>query len=980
MQRLLKNTALEQSPGSEISIEIRDGSIDGNQDVLVTKQSVLPLSEIKRLVQPLKTNLEAQKRDEKFRARFHLPNTEHLVHQVHAAHPVEQSIENIEKTAKKPNGDNTTPESPEDTDKSKQDAKTTTVYTGQLSLSESFLTFSSTEKGSFFETVLPLYAIRRVERVSDKDHAFSIKLVNWHQGIVIFHLNVAKQEYDTFSAQLTTNLRQQIKMMKMMKQFMTTCASEALVNNKTPEEFDAIPGGLGLLFEFPGDSKRLKDRAKMREWKKLFLEHGRNLTVVKTPRFAKLVRFGLPNRLRGELWETCSGAIYQRFMNQGLYETLLNENKDKNSLSREEIEKDLNRSLPEYSAYQTPQGINSLRRVLTAYSWKDPELGYCQAMNIVTSAILIYMSEEQAFFTLSVLCDEMLPGYYSTSMYGALLDQIIFELLLETTMPVLFNHFKKADIQLSVACLPWFLSLYINSMPLLYAFRVLDCFFMDGPRILFQIGLAILKINGDELMQATDDGAFINILKSYFNTLDDPLYPDSPSPKARTLTKFNALLLVAYREFNGITSERISELRRSHQPKVVAGIGSFTKRSALRNLDNSGNLTKEEQSVVYDKFYNVLYYKKATGERHDSRMDKHSFELLMGSLASWAKVSSDDQEFDQERQAKVSGHFMKRLFKIFDATNTGSLSLQDVIIGIGSIVKGDHNAQIKLFFDLHDVDQDGYLSKEEIVQFSETLLWLFRNTADESHLNAVSTFLHQSFEYSEKKPDATDDEERYLSVASLRMIVFANEILETFFDHEFSQSVALIEKPVEKQRSFGKEIFDGLFATGAKLANNGRIQMRSMAMSPTPSKTSIVTSSSSAVSTPSLSSDPVALVDKIDSSKDKTLDKHLEVPENADSVGPLKVTDLESPVETAKAVKETKPEENSKNDIAVEDPAVRFDDEVSARSVDNEESDKDLDVDSEDDEDEGADVMEEVDRLLKEYGDDSDDSDDDDDA
>lgn len=76
-------------------------------------------------------------------------------------------------------------------------------------------------------------------------------------------------------------------------------------------------------------------------------------------------------------------------MNQGLYERILEENKNKNSLSLEEIEKDLNRSLPEYSAYQTPQGIDSLRRVLSAYSWKDPELGYCQAMNIVTSALLM---------------------------------------------------------------------------------------------------------------------------------------------------------------------------------------------------------------------------------------------------------------------------------------------------------------------------------------------------------------------------------------------------------------------------------------------------------------------------------------------------------------------------------------------------------------------------------------------------------------
>lgn len=119
------------------------------------------------------------------------------------------------------------------------------------------------------------------------------------------------------------------------------------------------------------------------------------------------------------------------------------------------------------------------------------------------------MTEEQAFWTLNVLVDRMCPGYYrqvdavfcdssvlmdvtySTSMYGALLDQIIFEQLVEKTMPMLWNHFKKTDVQLSVACLPWFLSLYVNSMPLLFAFRVLDYLFLEGPRILFQIGYVV---------------------------------------------------------------------------------------------------------------------------------------------------------------------------------------------------------------------------------------------------------------------------------------------------------------------------------------------------------------------------------------------------------------------------------------------------------------------------------------------------------
>lgn len=91
------------------------------------------------------------------------------------------------------------------------------------------------------------------------------------------------------------------------------------------------------------------------------------------------------------------------------------------------------------------------------------------------------------------------------------------------------------------------------------------------------------------------------------------------------------------------------------------------------------------------------------------------------------------------------------------------LSLQDVIIGVGSIHKGDLNSQIKLFFDLHDTDKDEFLNKDEVVQLSETLLWIFRNTQDEDHLNAVSTFLHNAFEYSETRGD-----DQYLSLASLR--------------------------------------------------------------------------------------------------------------------------------------------------------------------------------------------------------------------
>lgn len=78
------------------------------------------------------------------------------------------------------------------------------------------------------------------------------------------------------------------------------------------------------------------------------------------------------------MWETLSGSIYLRFGSPGVYRQILDQNEGRTTTSTEEIEKDLHRSLPEYSAYQNPEGINALRRVLRAYSFKNPETGYCQ--------------------------------------------------------------------------------------------------------------------------------------------------------------------------------------------------------------------------------------------------------------------------------------------------------------------------------------------------------------------------------------------------------------------------------------------------------------------------------------------------------------------------------------------------------------------------------------------------------------------------
>ncbi|KAL5120847.1 GTPase activating protein (GAP) [Pleosporales sp. CAS-2024a] len=704
-------------------------------------------------------------------------------------------------------------------------------YVGKLHLSEQYLCFS-TQGSSFVNTAtlsssssftgqthgagpagngftLPLCGIRRVERLHSQSYMFALAITTWNgvpdsktqapagQKLTI-QLAGSRQACERFCDCLKKGLREGVKEVENLRRVVGQCYSEYLLTDaeeKKAAEDGGKPGkehpdtGLGMIFRYPGNARKLRDATKIRLWREYLRDNGRSATLIRQPTFHKLIRVGLPNRLRGEMWELTSGAFFLRLQNPNLYTETLQKFSGRESLAIDEIEKDLNRSLPEYPGFQSEEGIGRLRRVLTAYSWTNEEVGYCQAMNIVVAALLIYMSEPQAFFLLSVLCDRLLPGYYSQTMYGTLLDQKVFESLVEKTMPILWDHLVKSDVQLSVVSLPWFLSLYINSMPLIFAFRVLDVFFLEGPKVLFQIGLAILRINGEELLDVADDGSFISVLKSYFSRLDESAHPKSENPKLRAVTRFQELMVVAFKEFAGITQNTISEQRSKHKDAVLENIENFAKRTSIRNLGpESKKLSVTDLGFLYDKFYAVLYERqqraeimqqeaerKARASRmratevvsgiagnsaekgrvalgpSPTKMDYDAFREFLAGVTKWAITDSPSSPTEANHTPSPHSYFgssmrnkppmspwgsgpepaehefMRRLFRRWDVDMTDSLSLQNVVTGFAH-VKGtkDIMSNISYFFELYDDDGDGRVDREGILRISEALLFLSR--------------------------------------------------------------------------------------------------------------------------------------------------------------------------------------------------------------------------------------------------------------
>ncbi|KAJ8130762.1 hypothetical protein O1611_g2867 [Lasiodiplodia mahajangana] len=226
--------------------------------------------------------------------------------------------------------------------------------------------------------------------------------------------------------------------------------------------------------------------------------------------FRSLVLGGIPVANRPKIWSECSGALSMRI--PGHYEDLVSRpSNEDDPVVISQIEMDVHRTLTDNIFFRRGPGVVKLSEVLTAYSRRNPEVGYCQGMNLITANLLLIMpSTEDAFWVLVSIIERILPhGYYDHSLIASRADQNVLRQYVTAVLPKLSNHLESLSIELEALTFQWFLSVFTDCLSAEALFRVWDVVLCisDGSTFLFQVALALLKLNEQQLLQCDTPAA-----------------------------------------------------------------------------------------------------------------------------------------------------------------------------------------------------------------------------------------------------------------------------------------------------------------------------------------------------------------------------------------------------------------------------------------------------------------------------------------
>lgn len=263
------------------------------------------------------------------------------------------------------------------------------------------------------------------------------------------------------------------------------------------DDGDPIPSGTGSVSKDCSASELLGWSEILPRWHAKLDQRPKGLNA--------LVRNGIPEPLRGEVWQLLSGA-HQSADLMDQYRIFLTQSAPTEQI----ILRDVHRTYPAHENFRTGGSsslLDSLFKVCKAYAVYDEEVGYCQGLSFLVAALLLHMPEEQAFCVfVRIMLNYGLRDLFRNNFDELYLKFYQLEHLLEDHMPDLHQHFVGIGIEPFTYASQWFLTVFTAKFPLNAVFYIMDIFLLDGMNTIFQIALALLGSSKQELLALDFEG------------------------------------------------------------------------------------------------------------------------------------------------------------------------------------------------------------------------------------------------------------------------------------------------------------------------------------------------------------------------------------------------------------------------------------------------------------------------------------------
>ncbi|KAH1029946.1 hypothetical protein HUJ05_003092 [Dendroctonus ponderosae] len=494
--------------------------------------------------------------------------------------------------------------------------------------------------------------------------------------------------------------------------------------------------------------------------------------IPRTDKLLQMVRSGIPHSLRSQMWMRMSGALEKKQHSELCYKEILRMSSNDSLMTSKQIEKDLLHIMPTNACYSNAHstGIPRLRRILRGVAWLYPDIGYCQGLGIIAASLLLFIEEENAFWIMVTIVEDLLPAsYYSSTLLGIQADQKVLRNLISNYLPDTDEVLRNHDIELSLITMQWFLTLYANVVHTKILLRIWDLFFFEGSLVLFQITLAMLKIQEPHLKTLENSAQIFNALSDIPGDIED----------------VDKLLEVSTQLTSSLSEVMIETYRRRHLAYLMADQGALVgnpeaapnlpkqhlvriSRTAMNSFVNYCDDEQDEDdqllveySFMFQKFMHWLK------EQTDQKQRCYDIEKIVGPL--FCHLYLDIQHNNKYHEESSNLFFKTHIDKI-DRSKCDS-NIQDIITGIEAsldnmgVLNGTDNLVIE---DLRNVFRSTkivvYLKSESLKLLKQFISWKSRTKSHMVMLQAVQSWFdlkevppsEGSYNFTEdisKKPD-----------------------------------------------------------------------------------------------------------------------------------------------------------------------------------------------------------------------------------